>query len=96
MVESIGSRRESQTGHDHRKEKEMLNSKIYRTELTRLDVCDLLLATLNVRFDAMDEMNDPNTSADRKAILAGTVEKWKRLHDKLSAELERLDKENGF
>ena len=74
----------------------MLNSKIYRTELTRLEVCDLLLATLNVRFDAMDEMKDPNTSAERKAILASTVEKWKRLHDKLKAELDRLDKENGF
>ena len=58
----------------------MLNDKIYRTELTRLDISDLLLATLNVRFDVMNEMDDPSASPERKAILAGTAKKWKKLH----------------
>ena len=74
----------------------MLNSKIYKPEITRLELCDLMLAALHVKFDAMTEMRDPNAGPERKAILAGTIRKWGDLHDKLNAELERLDKENGI
>lgn len=74
----------------------MLNEKTYTVKVNRLKVIDLMMACTSIWGDAMTEMNDPNTSADRKAVLDGTVKKWKALHDELKEQLDEQDAKHGF
>ena len=73
----------------------MTNEMIYKPELTRIDICDLLLAALAVKWDAIHELRDPETDETRKQVLKGTIEKWEGIHSRLEAQLNKLDKENG-
>ena len=63
----------------------MMNSKTYAPELTRLEICDLLIATTTIGLAVKEGENNPYV-----------VNKWEKLHDKLKRELARLDAENGF
>lgn len=74
----------------------MANETIYKPELTRIDICDLLLAALEVKWGAIHELNDPETTETRKQILQGTIEKWEGIHARLNAQLDKLDKEHGI
>ena len=74
----------------------MANERIYKPELTRLDICDLLLAALEVKWSAIHELNDPETGETRKQVLEGTIKKWEGIHDRLNAQLEKLDKKYGI
>lgn len=74
----------------------MLNGKTYTIKIQRLKMIDLMMACTSIWGDAMTEMNDPNTSADRKAVLEGTIKKWKALHDELEEQLDAQDEKNGF
>ena len=75
----------------------MANEMIYRPELMRLDICDLLLAALEVKWSAIHELNDPTTTDEtRKQVLRGTIEKWEGIHNRLNAQLDKLDKEHGI
>ena len=74
----------------------MANETIYKPELTRIDICDLLLAALAVRWDAIHELNDPKTNETRKQVLQGTVEKWEGIHDRLKEQLDKLDRKYGI
>ena len=71
----------------------MHNSTDMILKLKRLEICDLLLATTLIVSDSRTEMNDPETSEDRKKILEGTVGKRQTLHDKLKEQLEAQDEE---
>lgn len=71
----------------------MPNSTDMTLKLKRLEICDLLLATTLIVSDSRTEMNDPETSEDRKKILEGTIKKWQALHDKLKEQLEAQDEE---
>lgn len=74
----------------------MANEMIYKPELTRIDICDLLLAATHVRWNAIDELKDPETDETRRQILKGTVKKWEGIHNRLEEQLNKLDKENGI
>ena len=74
----------------------MTNERIYKPELTRIDICDLLLATLHIKWDAINELNDAETGEARKEVLKGTIKKWEGIHDRLNAQLEKLDEKYGI
>ena len=74
----------------------MANERIYKPELTRIDICDLLLAALSVKWDAINELNDAETGGARKEVLKGTIKKWEGIHDRLNAQLEKLDEKYGI
>lgn len=74
----------------------MANEMIYKPELTRRDICDLLLAATHVKWNAIDEFKDPETDETRKQILKGTIKKWEGIHSRLEAQLNKLDKKNGI
>lgn len=60
--------------------------------LTRLEVCDLLIACTGIRHDMEDEIRDPATTEGRREVLRQSVPKWKSLHDELKRQLEEFDK----
>lgn len=62
-----------------------------KLNLTRSEVCDLMLATTSIVCEARTEMNDKNTSKERKNILSGTITKWQGLHDLIKDQLEEND-----
>lgn len=70
-----------------------MNTEKYTITLTRLEVCDLLLACTHVKWDAINEMEkDPECPEyRRKVVLPGTVKKWGNLHDKIENQLHGLD-----
>lgn len=74
----------------------MTNERIYKPELTRRDICDLLLAALSVKWDAINKLNDAETGPARKEVLKGTIKKWEGIHDRLNAQLEKLDEKYGI
>ena len=51
--------------------------------LSNNDICDLRLACSSIIIDAKRELADENTTADRKAILEGTIEKWQNLKNRI-------------
>lgn len=62
-------------------------------ELNRIEVLDVKLAILGIIFDAREELNDENTSEDRKKVLEGTIKKWTNLRDKIKTQFEEQDAE---
>ena len=69
-----------------------MNEKNYVLSISRLEVCDLMLACTNIVCGAMEEMHDPNCNEYRRQhVLPGTVKKWQALHDKLEKQLDILD-----
>ena len=69
-----------------------MNSDVYDLELTRIEICDLMLACTSVEFAAKDEMKHPDCPKYRReCVLPATVKKWAELHDKLKAQLDALD-----
>lgn len=71
----------------------MRNGEMMNLRMTRLEMCDLMLATTNIVVEARTEMNDPDTTETRKKILEGTIEKWTTLHDKISEQIKQFDEE---
>ena len=71
----------------------MFNERNYTITLTRLELCDLMLACTHIKWDAIDEMNnDQNCPEYRKQhVLPETVKKWSALHDKLDKQLNVID-----
>ena len=69
-----------------------MNEDNYTVTLSRLDICDLLLACTEIKFSALDEMKQKDCPEYRRDhVLPGTVAKWQRLHDKLHEQLDILD-----
>lgn len=64
----------------------MKNNEMMTLVLSRLNVCDLSLATHAIISDMRREMRDPATTDDRREILVRSIEKWKKLHDNIVAQ----------
>ena len=71
-----------------------MNEIEYTLKLTRLQICDLLLACTHIKCNAIYEMkNDPECSDYRREkVLPGTIAKWGNLHDLIEAQLDEQDK----
>lgn len=67
------------------------NGDMMNLNLTRGEVCDLLIATTGIKFDMLDEMRDENTTESRKEVLKNSIKKWERLHDLIKDQLEQFD-----
>lgn len=70
-----------------------MNEKTYTITLSRLEVCDILLACSHVKWGAIEEMEkDPDCPEYRRTVvLPDTVKKWGNLHDKIEKQLQGLD-----
>ena len=70
----------------------MFNEKDYTLTVSRLEVCDLMLACSHIVCGAREEMKSPDCNEYRKKhVLPGTIEKWQALHDKLDRQLAAQD-----
>jgi len=71
----------------------MLNDNAYVVSVSRLEICDLMLACTHILCSAREEMtSDPTCSEYRREhVLPGTIKKWQALHDKLKRQLDILD-----
>ena len=58
------------------------NQRTVSVKLTRIEVCDLLIATTSIAQQLKKEGH--------------TASKWEALHDKLSEQLTAFDAKNGF
>ena len=70
----------------------------YTLELTRSEICDLLLACTEIKWSAIDEMkNDPDCPEYRRdVVLPGTIKKWQSLHDIIDEQLTEQDKKQDW
>lgn len=59
--------------------------------LSRLEVCDLLIACTGIRHDMEDEIRDPATKDSRREVLRQSIRKWEDLHDELRRQLDEFD-----
>lgn len=64
-------------------------------ELTRLDFCDILLATLAVAQEFEDNARNAADIETRRRELNNAA-KWNKLHAKVKAQLENWDAAHGF
>lgn len=71
----------------------MRNEETMTMEMKRLEICDLLIATTHIVIEARAELADEETTETRKEVLAGTIKKWKRLHDEIARQIAAFDTE---
>lgn len=69
----------------------MTNAEIISLNLRRSDICDLMIATLGIKFDMEDEIRNPETTESRRNVLKNSIGKWERLHDELKKQLDEAD-----
>lgn len=71
----------------------MFNTENYLLTLSRLDICDLMLACTGIIIDAKTEMkSDPDCPEYRREhVLPETIKKWQSLHDLLEKQLDAQD-----
>lgn len=67
------------------------NALTVNLNLSRLDVCDLLIACTGIRHDMEDEIRDPATTDGRREVLRQSIRKWEDLHDNLKRQLDDFD-----
>ena len=60
--------------------------------LTNNKICDLRLACSSIIIDAKRELADESTTADRKAILEATIQKWQSLKNEIVEQQEAQQK----
>ena len=65
----------------------------YILKLSRLEICDIMLACTSIKLSARDEMlNDPDCPEYRRdVVLPGTIKKWEALHDNIERQLNGND-----
>ena len=71
----------------------MRNGKIMSLKMTRLDMCDLMLATSSIYIDMDMEMRDERTTETRRKILRESMKKWERLHDEIRRQINEFDRQ---
>ena len=71
----------------------MRNGKIMSLKMTRLDMCDLMLATSSIYIDMDMEMRDERTTEARRKILRESMKKWERLHDEIRRQINEFDRQ---
>ena len=67
----------------------------YVLKLSRLEICDLLIACTEIKWSAkFEKENDPDCPEFRREkVLPETIKKWSALHDKIAYQLDVLDDE---
>lgn len=70
-----------------------MNENNYILSVSRLEVCNLMLACTHIVCAAREEMTSDPTCPEyrREHVLPKTIEKWQSLHDKLEKQLDTLD-----
>ena len=71
----------------------MRNGEIMSLKMTRLDMCDLMIATSSIYFDMDMEMRDENTTESRRKVLQKSMKKWMRLHGEIRKQINEFDRE---
>ena len=71
----------------------MRNGKIMSLKMTRLDMCDLMLAASSIYIDMDMEMRDERTTETRRKILRESMKKWERLHDEIRRQINEFDRQ---
>lgn len=71
----------------------MRNGKIMSLKLTRIEMCDLMIATSSIYFGMDMEMRDEKTTESRKKILRESMKKWERLHDEIRRQINEFDRQ---
>ena len=56
-------------------------------DLTRKNVCDILIAIINVKTDFIDEIADPTTSEDKRKIAKASLDMWDKLYKEIKIQL---------
>lgn len=76
----------------------MTNETTYTLNLSRRDICDLLMACTGIKWDAIEEMkNDPECPEYRRDhVLPETIKKWEKLHNLLESQLDEQDKKQDW
>ena len=69
------------------------NSETMSLKLSRLDMCDLMIATHCIYFQMDMEARDSETSETRKNVLRESMKKWERLHDEIRQQINAFDRE---
>jgi len=69
----------------------MMNHEKMTLTLSRLDMCDIRMALLHIVNGTQDELNDENTTADRKRVLEGTLKKWTALREEVIRQFNEQD-----
>lgn len=64
-------------------------------ELNRLDFCDMLIASLHIASNFEYEARNADNDADRRRA-EESAQKWRRLHDKISRQIDAWDAEHGL
>lgn len=64
---------------------------MYNFELSPNDAHKILMACTSIGIGFNREINDPNTSDERKEIAQRSKEMWKRLHDEIKAQMVAQD-----
>ena len=71
----------------------MRNGKTMSLKMSRLDMCDLMIATSSIYFGMDAEMRDESTTETRKKILEQSMKKWMRLHDEIRRQINEFDRQ---
>lgn len=69
----------------------MTNQDTMTLKLSRIEVCDLLIACTAIEWEAREEQAAAETSETRREILNGTIKKWEELHDIIKKQLDEFD-----
>lgn len=69
----------------------MMNHEKMTLTLSRIEMCDIRMALLHIVNDTEEELNDENTTADRKKVLEGTLKKWTTLREKVIRQFNDQD-----
>lgn len=72
-----------------------INAERVMLDVSRQDVCKLLIACTGIEWDMRDEMRDDATTEGRRAVLRESIKMWHGLHDMLKNQLDRHDAKNG-
>jgi len=75
----------------------MCNELKYTVEMKRINVLDLITAVNGVIFSFKDEINDPDTTEERKRICQSSIDnRWLPVREELYRQLEAQDKAHGI
>lgn len=69
----------------------MMNHEMMTLNLKRIDMCDIRLALTTIIFDMKSELEDPSTSATRKEVLKGSLQKWEVLKAEVMRQFNEQD-----
>ena len=69
----------------------MTNEEKMNIELTRTETLDISLSILAIIIDARSEMNNHETTPERKKVLKETIAKWESLRNKIKMQFKEQD-----